>query len=66
MVRLWNEEFLSGSVALFLAIVIQDRSKRGTPAFVLFSPVFWLLVPGSLGLVALTEAVTGASDDQTA
>jgi hypothetical protein len=33
------------------------------PAFVLFSPVFWLLVPGSLGLVALTEALTGAPDD---
>ena len=57
---------VAAMVALFLAIVIQDRSKRGTPAFVLFSPVFWLLVPGSLGLVALTEAVTGASDDQTA
>ncbi|MGA1089895.1 MAG: hypothetical protein ACO3X2_10630, partial [Candidatus Nanopelagicales bacterium] len=57
---------VAAMVALFIAIVIQDRSKRGTPAFVLFSPVFWLLVPGSLGLVALTEAVTGASDDQTA
>jgi ABC-type dipeptide/oligopeptide/nickel transport system permease subunit len=33
------------------------------PAFVLFSPVFWLLVPGSLGLVAITEALTGAPDD---
>lgn len=57
---------VAAAVALFLAIVIQDRGKRGTPAFVLFAPVFWLLVPGSLGLVALTEAVTGSSDDQTA
>jgi uncharacterized membrane protein YjjP (DUF1212 family) len=57
---------VAATVALFLAIVIQDRGKRGTPAFVLFAPVFWLLVPGSLGLVALTEAVTGTTDDPTA
>ena len=54
---------LAAAVALFLAIVIQDRGKREMPAFVLFSPVFWLLVPGSLGLVALTEVLTGAPDD---
>jgi len=57
---------VAAAVALFIAIVIQDRGKRGTPAFVLFAPVFWLLVPGSLGLVALTEAVTGTTDDPTA
>jgi uncharacterized membrane protein YjjP (DUF1212 family) len=57
---------VAAAVALFLAIVIQDRSRRGTPAFVLFAPVFWLLVPGSLGLVALTEAVTGTTDDPNA
>lgn len=54
---------VAAAVALFLAIVIQDRGKRGTPAFVLFAPVFWLLVPGSLGLVALTEVISGAPDD---
>ena len=54
---------LAAAVALFLAIVIQDRGKRQMPAFVLFSPVFWLLVPGSFGLVAITEALTGAPDD---
>jgi len=54
---------LAAAVALFLAIVIQDRGQRQIPAFVLFSPVFWLLVPGSLGLVALTEAITGSPDD---
>ena len=57
---------VAAAVALFIAIVLQDRSKRGTPAFVLFAPVFWLLVPGSLGLVAITEAVTGATDDPNA
>jgi len=57
---------VAAAVGLFVAILIQDRSKRGTPAFVLFTPVFWLLVPGSLGLVALTEAVTGTANDATA
>ena len=54
---------IAAAVALFLAIVMQDRGRRQMPAFVLFSPVFWLLVPGSLGLVALTEAVSGSPDD---
>lgn len=57
---------VAAMVGLFLALIIQDRGKRGIPAFVLFTPVFWLLVPGSLGLVALTEAVTGTSNDPTA
>lgn len=46
---------LAAAAALFLAILYQRRSRRGMPAFALFEPVFWLLVPGSLGLVALTE-----------
>jgi len=54
---------IAAAVALFIAIIIQDRGRRQMPAFVLFSPVFWLLVPGSLGLVAITEAVTGVPDD---
>lgn len=52
---------VGAAVALFLAIVFQRRSRRGMPAFALFEPVFWLLVPGSLGLVALTEAIGGGS-----
>jgi uncharacterized membrane protein YjjP (DUF1212 family) len=54
---------VAAAIALFIAIVIQDRGSRQLPAFVLFSPVFWLLVPGSLGLVAITEFITGAPDD---
>lgn len=46
---------VAAAVALFGAIVVQRRSRRGFPAFGLFEPVFWLLVPGSLGLVALTQ-----------
>lgn len=51
----------AAATALFLAIVYQRRSRRGMPAFALFEPVFWLLVPGSLGLVALTETIAGSS-----
>lgn len=51
---------VAAAIALFLALLIQDRVRNGPPAFVLFTPVFWLLVPGSLGLVGLTEVITGA------
>jgi len=46
---------VAAGVALLGATIVQRRSRRGFPAFVLFEPVFWLLVPGSLGLVALTQ-----------
>ena len=51
---------VAAAVSLFLALLIHDRIRNGPPAFVLFTPVFWLLVPGSLGLVGITEAITGA------
>ena len=50
---------VAAAVALFLAIIFQRRTRKGMPAFALFEPVFWLLVPGSLGLVALTETFAG-------
>ncbi|MFY9332104.1 MAG: threonine/serine exporter family protein [Candidatus Nanopelagicales bacterium] len=50
---------LAAAATLFLAILYQRRSRQGMPAFALFEPVFWLLVPGSLGLVALTEVFAG-------
>ncbi|MGI9197156.1 MAG: threonine/serine ThrE exporter family protein [Candidatus Nanopelagicales bacterium] len=52
---------VAAAVALFAALLIQDRMRNGPPSFVLFTPVFWLLVPGSLGLVGLAEVITGAS-----
>ena len=54
---------VAAGTALFLALLIQDRVDNGPPAFVIFTPVFWLLVPGSLGLVGIAEVVTGASTD---
>ena len=50
---------VAAGVALFVAIVVQDRTQAGIPAFVLFAPVFWLLVPGSLGFVGITQAIAG-------
>jgi len=46
---------VAAGAALLGATLVQRRSRRGFPAFALFEPVFWLLVPGSLGLVALTQ-----------
>lgn len=51
----------AAAVTLFLAIIVQRRSQRGMPAFALFEPVFWLLVPGSLGLVAITQTLVDGS-----
>ena len=52
----------SGGVAaaIILPIALQiERRRRGMapPALITFQPVFWLLVPGSLGVLGLTEAL---------
>ncbi len=69
-VSLWIDSVLAAGVAagaaLFVAIVIQDRTRAGIPAFVLFSPVFWLLVPGSLGFIGLTQAIAGTDGSEAA
>jgi uncharacterized membrane protein YjjP (DUF1212 family) len=48
--------FLGGLVAAPLAIVL-ERFRRAPPAFVSFLPAFWLLVPGSVGLVGVAQLV---------
>jgi uncharacterized membrane protein YjjP (DUF1212 family) len=58
--------YLSGFVgALVLTPVayMVERLRSGPPALVSFLPAFWLLVPGALSLIGLTEYV---SDDPTA
>jgi uncharacterized membrane protein YjjP (DUF1212 family) len=50
---------IAAAAALLIAVVIQLKVKRAPlPAFVLFQPVFFLIVPGSLGLIGATEAFT--------
>jgi uncharacterized membrane protein YjjP (DUF1212 family) len=48
--------FIGGLVAFPVAILV-ERARAAPPSFVTFLPAFWLLVPGSLGLVGLTEIV---------
>lgn len=51
---------VAAAVALILAVLIQHGARRApVPAFVLFQPAFFLIVPGSLGLIGATEALTG-------
>jgi uncharacterized membrane protein YjjB (DUF3815 family) len=52
--------FLGGLVAALGAAVIQRFD--GPPSLVVFLPAFWLLVPGSLGLLGTTQLVTDAGD----
>jgi uncharacterized membrane protein YjjP (DUF1212 family) len=62
--------YLSGFVGgLVLTIVAYwvERRPSGPPALVTFLPGFWLLVPGALGLIGVTEyidanAVAGVDD----
>ena len=57
---------IAASLTLLVAIAIQRWGRLNVPSFVTFQPVFWLLVPGSLGLVAVAEAVAGGGDDSSA
>lgn len=45
---------LGGAVAALVAAVVQ-RLPTGPPSLVVFLPAFWLLVPGSLGLLGTTQ-----------
>lgn len=53
--------FAGGVVAAFGAAVIQ-RFPGAPPSLVVFLPAFWLLVPGSLGLVGTTQLGADTGD----
>jgi uncharacterized membrane protein YjjP (DUF1212 family) len=46
-----------GAVAMTPLVHWIDRRPFGTPSLVTFLPAFWLLVPGALGLIGITEVV---------
>ncbi|WP_341952542.1 threonine/serine exporter family protein [Salinibacterium sp. TMP30] len=50
---------LIGAIAMTPVAVIVARHRSGPPAIVSFLPAFWLLVPGALGLVGVTEILGG-------
>jgi uncharacterized membrane protein YjjP (DUF1212 family) len=63
----WTAEFLGdlvlggylsgfiGAVVLTIVAYLVERRPSGPPALVSFLPGFWLLVPGSLSLIGITE-----------
>lgn len=53
--------FAGGVVAALGAAVIA-RLPGGPPALVIFLPAFWLLVPGSLGLLGTTQLAADTGD----
>jgi len=61
--RLFGPElsgFLGGLVAALLAQRI-ERLPAGPPALVVFLPAFWLLVPGAVGLLGVSQLVSQGS-----
>ena len=56
-----------GAIVMTPVAYLVERLPSGPPALVSFLPAFWLLVPGALGLIGLTEymgqdAVAGLQD----
>ncbi|EPR75764.1 Rhs element Vgr protein [Leifsonia rubra CMS 76R] len=52
---------LIGAIAMTPVAVVVARHRNGPPAIVSFLPAFWILVPGALGLVGVTEVLGGDS-----
>ena len=52
---------LVGAAAMTPVATIVARQRSGPPAMVSFTPAFWLLVPGALGLVGVTTLLDGDS-----
>ena len=46
-----------GGLAMTPLVLWIDGRPYGTPSMVTFLPAFWLLVPGAIGLIGLTEMV---------
>ena len=48
-----------GAFAMTPVALVVARQRSGPPAIVSFLPAFWLLVPGALGLVGVTNILDG-------
>ncbi len=51
-----------GAVAMTPVAAVVARQRSGPPAMVSFTPAFWLLVPGALGLIGVTSILDGDSN----
>ncbi|WP_344806360.1 threonine/serine exporter family protein [Microlunatus ginsengisoli] len=54
-----------GAAAMTPVAALVARQRTGPPAMVSFTPAFWLLVPGALGLVGVTTILDGDSSGLT-
>ncbi len=52
----------AGGVTAALGAAVAQRLPHGPPGLVVFLPAFWLLVPGSLGLVGTTQLAADTGD----
>ena len=50
-----------GAAAMTPVAAVVARQRTGPPAMVSFTPAFWILVPGALGLVGVTTLLDGDS-----
>ena len=48
-----------GALAMTPLVLWIDARPAGIPSMVTFLPAFWLLVPGAIGLIGVTELVGG-------
>jgi uncharacterized membrane protein YjjB (DUF3815 family) len=53
---------LVGALLMTVTARLIERTRFGPPALVSFLPGFWLLVPGALGLIGLTEYIASGAD----
>jgi uncharacterized membrane protein YjjP (DUF1212 family) len=51
-----------GALAMAPLVLWIDSRPNGPPSMVTFLPAFWLLVPGALGLIGVTQLASDASD----
>jgi hypothetical protein len=58
-----SSAFFGAAVMTITALVIEFRFN-GPPAIVTFIPAFWLLAPGSFGLISMASMATGQSTAQ--
>jgi uncharacterized membrane protein YjjB (DUF3815 family) len=67
--QLAGEQILDSSLSGFVGAAVMvpvahvvAHARNAPPAHVMFLPAFWLLVPGAIGLIGITEIVGDNAD----